>query len=514
MSRRTDVASDRGERISYAERLRRRAAAEPTRTALLLVDSDGSETPVSLAELAGATERAAHALRRAGVDGNSVVMVELPTSVAHFAATLGAWRLGACVVPLSPALPEPEWRQIVDVARGWRPTVVVTERTVEAVRRVDPLDLEAPADGEPLADVVPVPGKAICSGGSTGRPKIIVDPNPWQAVVGDFGTISPTGVGVDEVQLVTGRLYHNTAFMLAHRGLFNGHLLVVMQKFDAVLATDLIERHGVTFMGCVPTVLQRIAKLPGVFDRDFSSLRALYYTGGAAPDWMRETWARLVPPECQFDMYGAAEGVGQCVLRGDEWPAHRGTVGRPYDTAIRILDEQQRELPRGTAGDIYLRRLDLDQPPFFYIGSPPPRQTPDGYTSVGDIGFLDDDGYLHLLDRRVDMIVSGGANVYCAEVEQALTGHPDVLDAAVIGLPDDEWGHRVHAIVELRPGGPQLPVEELSRYVRQRLAAYKAPKTYEYVPALARDESGQLRRSLMVAERSGSATQVKSTEHV
>jgi len=201
------------------------------------------------------------------------------------------------------------------------------------------------------------------------------------------------------------------------------------------------------------------------------------------------------------------------VLRGDEWPSHRGTVGRPYDTAIRILDEQQGELPHGTAGDVYLRRTDLDGPTFFYVGSPPPRQTPDGYTTVGDIGFLDDEGYLHLLDRRVDMIVSCGANVYCAEVEQALTSHPGVLDAAVIGLPDDEWGHRVHAIVELRPGKRPLPAEELSDYVRQRLAAYKSPKTYEYVDALARDESGKLRRSMLVAERSGRTPPVESAKH-
>lgn len=493
--------------ISFAERVRQRATAEPDRVALIFVDPAGRERNVTLGELESATNRAAHALRERGVGPHSMVLISLESSVQHLSATLGAWRLGACVAPISPALPEHERTQIIELANSWRPTLVVSEELVEGWQGVTAASLDAHPDDGPVADTVPNPGKAICSGGSTGRPKIIIKPSPWQKLPGDFDTISVTGVRVGEVQLVTGKLYHNTAFMLTHRGIFDEHLLIVMEKFDAAQAVDLIERHKVSFMGCVPTMLQRIAKLPAVEERNFSSIHSMYYTGAAAPDWMREAWAKLVPPERQFDMYGAAEGIGQCVLRGDEWFDHKGTVGRPSNTEIRILGDDLNELEIGEVGGIYLRRTDTDEETFRYIGSPPPMRTPDGFITVGDVGYLDGAGYLHLLDRRVDMIVSGGANVYCAEVEQAITGHPEVSDAAVVGIPDDDWGHRVHAIVELRPGST-LAVGALSDYVRERLSAYKAPKSYEYVVKLPRDDSGKLRRSALVTDHGAGAGSV------
>ena len=176
-------------------------------------------------------------------------------------------------------------------------------------------------------------------------------------------------------------------------------------------------------------------------------------------------------------------------------------MGRPFNSEFRILDEDGRELPPGEIGEIYGRSTTAPGPTFEYVGAPPARSTPDGFASVGDLGWLDAEGYLYIADRRVDLVITGGANVFPAEVEAALLEHPGVADAAVIGLPDPEWGQRLHALWQARE--PQQPpaVEELLLHCRARLVAYKVPKSFERVAALPRSEAGKLSRSALVEER-------------
>jgi bile acid-coenzyme A ligase len=151
-------------------------------------------------------------------------------------------------------------------------------------------------------------------------------------------------------------------------------------------------------------------------------------------------------------------------------------------------------------GEIFMRPHGAG-PTYAYIGSPPAKGTPDGFTSVGDLGWVDAEGYLFLADRRVDLIITGGANVYPAEVEAALTEHPSVGDVAVIGVPDEDWGKRVHAVIQPRDPGDPPTVAALDAHCRERLASYKIPKSYEFVAQLPRDDAGKLRRSGLVAER-------------
>ena len=488
------------ERRSYSAQLALRAASDAGAIAVVLVSPDGVEREVTVGELESRCNRAAWHLLRSGIGPHSLVVVALTNGATHLATTLAAWRLGACVLPMNPRLPAVEQRTILEVAASWRPPYVVGPD--DAIGHVDATasELEDAVDEGRIPDRTPHPGKAIGSGGSTGRPKIIVDPAPWTRAPGDFSNIAPVDVRAGEVQLVTGQLYHNTAFSLAHRGLFDDHRLILMGRFDAEQALELVERHRVSFMACVPTVLQRMAKSPSFASRDLTSIRSIYYTGGFAPDWMRIAWFEKVPPQRHFEAYGAAENFGKCVIRGDEWLEHRGSVGRPVATELRVLDEELRPVSVGEVGEVYMRRVDLDST-FFYVGSTPPRATPDGLMTAGDLGYLDADGYLHLVDRRVDMIVTGGSNVYCAEVEQAITSHPSVLDAAVIGLPDPDWGRRVHAVVEPRSGVTTLTEGELDRHTRRLLAPHKVPKTWEFVDHLPRDESGKLRRTAMLDAR-------------
>jgi bile acid-coenzyme A ligase len=201
-----------------------------------------------------------------------------------------------------------------------------------------------------------------------------------------------------------------------------------------------------------------------------------------------------------------SEGLGGATIRGDEWLARPGSVGRPDRHEVRILDPLGEPLPAGTVGEIYMRPLAAGGPAYEYVGAPPARATPDGFTTVGDLGWLDTGGYLYIADRRVDLIITGGANVYPAEVEAALAEHGDIVDCAVIGVTDEEWGRRVHAIIQPRnPAAPPV-VAILDAHCRARLASYKLPKTYEFVPELPRTEAGKLRRSALVEERSTGQT--------
>jgi bile acid-coenzyme A ligase len=202
-------------------------------------------------------------------------------------------------------------------------------------------------------------------------------------------------------------------------------------------------------------------------------------------------------------VYGMTEGLGFTALRGDEWMDHQGSVGRGVrDTEVRILDADGRDLPAGEIGEIYLRSpMSVG---FRYLGDAAPRGgTDDGFSTVGDLGYLDADGYLHLVDRRVDMIVTGGANVYPAEVETALVDHPAIADIVVIGLRDPEWGRRVHAIVEPADRAAPPTDGDVIAYAKNRLAPYKVPKTVEIVDAIPRSEATKINRRALVEARGG-----------
>jgi bile acid-coenzyme A ligase len=305
---------------------------------------------------------------------------------------------------------------------------------------------------------------------------------------------------IGQVQLIAGPLYHNSPFSWGPIGLFEEHTLVVMERFDAARAVDLIERHRVNFGFLVPTMMKRILDLPGLRREAFASVHAFFHTAAPCPSWLKRAWIDLLGPERLYEAYGATEAVGSTVIRGDEWLEHPGSVGRPQDCDLRILDEDGRDVPAGQVGEIYMRPRAAG-PTYRYLGSPPAAATPDGYVSVGDMGWVDGEGYLYLADRRVDLVIVGGANVYPAEVEAALLQHPQVQDVAVIGLPDADRGKRVHAVIQ--PRDPQAPpaVDALDAHCRTRLAPYKVPRSYEFLAALPRDESGKIRRSALVAER-------------
>jgi len=467
------------------------AEAAPGRVAVVC-----GEDAVTFRELDRRATAMAHAYHERGVKPADTVAILLPNGIEFFVAVFAVWKLGATPLPLSAHLPAPERDAMLELADP--PLVVGLEEGVSRWAAV-PAGLD-PGDpgGAMLPPVEPSqPWKAIGSGGSTGRSKLIV---AGRAAVVDPAEIQYSIVPGDVV-LVSGPMYHQGPFIFSTRGLFTGNLVVVATRFDPVETLALIERHRVSWTYFVPTMTHRIWRLAeGVRSSyDLSSLRMVMSTGAPWAPWLKEAWIRWLGPEKILEGYGGTEEHGGLTISGHEALAHPGSVGRAHDD-VRVLDEVGTEVRRGALGELYFRSPETAAS---YIGAE--HHDLEGWRSYGDLGYIGEDGYVYLADRRTDMIVSGGANVYPAEVEAALEAHPFVRSAVVIGLPDDDLGQRVHAIVDApdRPGND----DELRAHLRERIAPYKVPRTFEFVAAPLRDDAGKVSRSALRRARLGSGPQ-------
>ena len=491
--------------IPWGARMTQLAAQHPGRAAIIYIPRDGSEHQTTTwLELEEGSNRIARLFARHGLNADSMLVIGLGNGPIHLLAAIAAWKCGSLVLPLSSRMPPPERDAILALAQ---PQLIVSDWDDLPYTNLSPGEINRnsaaySADALPnWQSICAHPGKAIGSGGSTGRSKIIVDPRPWEAIPGTLWYAESTKFAPRQVHLLAGPLYHNSPFLMAHWGLFEEHTLILMERFDAALAADLIEQYRVQYAFLAPTMMARIARLPDLALRDFSSFDAMYSTAAPCPPWVKRAWIDLLGPEKVYEILGASEGNGLTSIRGDEWLRKPGSVGRPLSNMrVRILDDDGQELPCGEVGEIFLHP-GIDEPTYEYVGSPPARSTTDGFVSVGDLGWLDEDGFLFLADRRNDLIISGGANIYPAEVEAVLSARRDVSDVVVVGLPDEDWGKRVHAIIQPSDFGKPPNVQQLNAYCRSQLSAYKVPKSYEFLAQLPRQESGKIRRSQLAHER-------------
>jgi len=484
--------------LSHGEALARAAAMTPDRTAILLVGKDGGETALSYAELDRWIDQVARTMQDRGVRQGQRAAIALPTNLAFFIAVFATWRLGGCVVPIKHDQPDWDFNRMMNLIE---PVLFVGDRSAGHTSSLTSEEIKAARaeNGPAVENHVPQPVWAICSGGSTGKPKLIVNLKPGTTAE-QFANLVH---GDHAIQLITSPPYHTQALSLMVMGLVRGDMLIVMQQFDAERAVSLIERFGVNIMGLVPAMSHRIQRLLGIETRNLSSLKMVIAGGGATSPAVAQRWIDLVGADHLLIGYGASENIGGTSITGDELIRKPGSVGNGVSsgTEIHILGRDGEILAPGEVGDIYLRRTSDGGPLFQYVGAEPPPVTADGFSTVGDIGWLDEDGYLYIADRRSDMIKTGGVNVFPAEVEAALLEHPEVSDVAVIGLPDEEWGRRVHAIVvPADHTTPPVPAT-LREYCKSRLAAAKAPQTFEFVDALPRTDVMKLNRSALVAER-------------
>jgi bile acid-coenzyme A ligase len=428
-----------------------------------------------------------------GVVAGDLVTIALPTCVDAAMAILATIKLGATPSPISSKLPPAERHQIIALAN---PRLIVGEadETLAAYKFVPAHpDLKGMDDSD-LPEVISKSVKAPTSGGSTGRPKIIRSGAP--AVVDDDpnSLLRRLHFPVDGCCLCAGPIYHNTTIMAVLVGLASRNHVVLEERFDAELTLKLIQRHKVSFAGLVPTMMSRIQRLPEEVRNayDLSSLRAVQHNAAPCSPELKRFWISWLGPDRIFENYTATEQPAITAVDGNEWLAKPGTVGKCIVGEIEVRDDQGVRCPDGVVGSIWMRRPKGAPRTFSYIGQETP-DAEDGWETVGDLGYLDSDGYLFLADRRTDMIISGGSNIYPAEVENAINAHPDVIESVVVGLPDDDMGQKVHAIVSV--ASKSVDVKELGDFVRQRIASYKCPRSYELTRESLRDDSGKVRRS-------------------
>ena len=447
-------------------------------------------------ELERRSNRLARAYRELGVRQHDFVTIALPNGIRYYEATLAIWKLGATPQPVSAKLPFLERDAIVELAN---PSLIIgVETGTHGERPCIPVDHEPGTElsDEPLEDdLVARHYKAMTSGGSTGRPKLIVSADP--------GEIDPNemvlGIEPDRAHLVPGPLYHNGPFAFSLGALLRGNHLVVLPRFDALETLRLIERHQVDYVLLVPTMMHRIWRLaPEQRSQfDLSSLRVVLHLAAPCPEWLKQEWIDWLGPERIFELYGGTEAQGATWIDGIEWLSHRGSVGKPREGCrMKVLGDDGKELAPGEVGEIYILPDTGPGTTYHYLGAN--AKVREGWESLGDLGWLDEDGYLYLADRHTDMILSGGANIYPAEVESALDSHAAVRSSAVIGLPDDDLGQRVHAIVDA-PGG--VSEEDLLAHLATRLVRYKIPRSFEMTDETLRDDAGKLRRSALRSER-------------
>lgn len=472
--------------------LARLAADEPDRRAVTCAG-----TSLTRSELDQETDALARAFRDRGVGHGSLVTIALPNGLDFVRAAVATWKLGATPQPLPAALPAPERAVLLELAD---PALVVgVPDDASGGRASIPAGFVADdADKSPLPPLVAPSWKAPTSGGSTGRPKLVVSNEPASAeVLQGYAQLFRMRAG--GVHLVTAPLHHNAPFLLAAAALFSGNHVVVMPQFDATETLRLIERHGVDWTFVVPTMMRRIIRLPRA-ERDafdLSSLRILLHSAEPCPVWLKQQWIDWLGPDRVYEMWASTEQLAGSMITGTDWLSHRGSVGRLVVGEIQILDDDGKQLPPGEVGEIWMRSGPQGVVPYHYVGAAP-RTRPGGWESQGDCGSVDEQGYVYLADRKPDMILVGGANVYPAEVEAALEEHPQVLSCCVIGLPDEEYGNAVHAIVQ---SDAPLEPDVLQAFLRRRLASYKVPRTFERVDHPLRDDGGKVRRSQLRAER-------------
>ncbi|HSM95450.1 MAG TPA: AMP-binding protein [Rhizomicrobium sp.] len=444
------------------------------------------------------TNRIARGLLAKGVKYGDFLTIALPNSIGFVEAFYAAWKIGAIPQPVSWRLPLAEMKAIADLANS---PIVVNDTPLDLGRPVVSIKelLNASDDDSDLPDAISPSWKAPTSGGSTGRPKLIVAGTP--GVTQEGGAIL-WRIRPDDVVLMPGPLYHNGPLVTAFPALMVGAQLVLMPKFDAEETLRLIEKHKATWIYLVPTMMSRIWKLPeDVRDKyDVSSLKTLWHLAAPCPAWLKEEWINWLGPDVVWELYGGTEGVAATILDGNEWLAHKGSVGTiALGGEIEAFSPEGKMLPRGETGEIFMRLKEGMPDTYKYVGADK-RVLPGGWESIGDIGWLDKDGYLYLADRRTDMILVGGANVYPAEVEAAIDEHPLVQSSCVIGIPDEDLGNRVHAIVQRRAG---LAMIDLEQHLAGRLVRYKRPRSIEFVDTPLRDDAGKVRRSQLREERIG-----------
>ncbi|HZD24729.1 MAG TPA: acyl-CoA synthetase [Alphaproteobacteria bacterium] len=483
---------------------------------------------LSQAELFERVARAAGGFDALGIGENGAVAIVLRNDFAFFEAALGAAMVGAYAVPVNWHFRAEEAGYVIEdcgagavvvhadllpqiregIPDGVRVFVVPTPPEIRDAYGIDPAACAVPAGetdwndwlaGQPLWDAPPRPTRTnmIYTSGTTGRPKGVrrepATPEMQAAMAEMVSRIFDIRAGEGIRTVITGPVYHSAPNFYALYAAQSGGLVILQPRFDAEELLRLIEQHRITHLHMVPTMFVRLLKLPeAVRNRyDLSSLEFVVHAAAPCPPDMKrrmiEWWGPVIN-----EYYGGTETGGVVFHTAEEALRKPGTVGRPHDFAeVKILDHEGNELPAGEIGEVYMRIHGW--PDFTYNNMDEKRREVErhGLITCGDVGYVDEDGYLFLCDRVRDMVISGGVNIYPAEIEGVLIGMPGVKDCAVFGIPDEEYGEQLCAYVEPEEGA-DLTADDVRAWLRQHLANYKVPKVIEFQAGLPREDSGKI----------------------
>ncbi len=494
------------------------ARRTPDKPAFVMAETGRATT---YAELEAASNRFAQLVRAHGLVAGDHVALLLENHPRFFELAWGAQRAGLVYTPVGSRLTADEAAYIVRDCGA--KLVVSSAKLAEVARELPPacpdvrtwlmIDGEAPgyARYERAADAMPASRIAderagvdmLYSSGTTGRPKGVYAP-PEHARIDEpsaalLRAMSLYGIDERTVYLSPAPLYHAAPLRFTMTVMRAGGTVVVMEHFDAERFLALVEHHRVTHTQLVPTMFVRMLKLPAETRAryDVSSLRCAIHAAAPCPIDVKEQMIAWWGPVL-WEYYAGTEGNGSTIVDTPTWLAHKGTVGRPMAGEVKICDDAGRELPPGREGTIWFaggRAFEYWNDPAKTAES----RHPNGWTTLGDVGRLDEEGFLYLTDRKAYTIISGGVNIYPQEAENLLVMHPKVLDVAVFGVPDDDLGEQVKAVVQprdMRDAGPALEAE-LIAWCRERLAHPKCPRSVEFRAELPRTPTGKLLKRLL-----------------
>ncbi len=471
------------------------------------------EWTLTWSELEQRARLLANALIGAGVGPAGVWAVLLHNRAEWAEVLMGNARAGSRYVPLNWHLTPHELAELlVDSGAALlvtEPSLVDPAREAAALAGIEQVIvigdeyetwLAAAGDEPPLEG--PVGSPLQYTGGTTGRSKGVTradmsgTASDWRRLLGGWARL----VRMPEhgVTLTSTPLYHALGTAAMGGSLSSGVPVVIEPRFTPESTLAAIERHRITSAAMVPTQFIRMLKLDDETRAgyDVSSVEWILHTAAPCPEWAKRAMIDWFGPVI-YEMYGASEGAGPAICDSHEWLAHPGTVGRASGRIeYSIVDDDGNDLPPGEIGTIYCRRT--DGAPEYY-GDPDKTESirlPDGRFTVGDIGWMDDDGFLYLADRRVDLIITGGSNVYPAEIEAMLVEHPAIADVAVFGIPDPEWGQQIKAVLEPADGAV-IDLDDVRAFAATRLASFKIPASFDVVDALPREAHGKLKKRLL-----------------
>ena len=472
---------------------------KPDSTAIIYIDKEERTSSITWSQLHVQSNRLAWMLKEKEVGPGKVVLVAWPNCIEHIIAAFAIWKLGACYLPVSSKTASREMTEIKD---SISPAIAFSEFEVQGFSET--LNMKMIYEGmegkseEMPEDIIANPNMISLSGGTSGKLKLIKQ-KIAAGISDDIFRIwfHMSGMDFEQRQILLGPLFHGAPHTAAFNGLFSGNTLIIPRNLCSGNIVRLIKKYQVEYMQIVPILMNRIIKLPGLNAEEFESIKAICHTSGYCSEWLKRKWIDLFGPEKRYEIYSMTEVIGLTCIRGDEWLKHPGSIGRPVCGGnISIKDDSGNELPPRETGEIYMTFpegcFDTE-----CINKGQPRAAADGFRSVGDFGYLDEEGYLYFVDRRSDMLVTGGENVFVTEVETALLRHNEILDAIVVGIPDDEWGRRIHAVIE---STMRISEDELREFLRYYLSPYKIPKTFEFVNNLRRVSNGKTDKDRILRE--------------